>query len=119
MNEEQRPADVTLDSMVALVEQAVRTIERLQKENTALKARLQAQEAQALSAAAEVHAHAHRLQEAQQRIEALIQDAEWSRWFHRKYSESTFYSHIERIFAAEHGMPVPNETAESVGAMHA
>jgi FtsZ-binding cell division protein ZapB len=107
MNEEQRRPNVTLDSMVALVEQAVRTIDRLQKENDALKARLGAYEAEANAAAAQFNAQSNRLQEVELRMSALIQDAEWTRWFQRKYSDSTFYNHIERVFAEEHGLPMP------------
>ncbi|NEX60531.1 hypothetical protein [Noviherbaspirillum galbum] len=141
MTDEQQRAAMTLEGMVALVEQAARTIERLQTENTALKARLAEIENAAAAAAAIAPAvaseapvpapaaapvpapaedealqarqaeQAQRLQEAEQHIQELRRDAEWFRWFHRKYSDSTFYHHIERIFAAEHGMPVPEESS--------
>jgi hypothetical protein len=111
MNEEQRRPNVTLDSMVALVEQAVRTIDRLQKENDALKARLGACESEASAAVAQFNAQSSRLQEVELRMSTLIQDAEWTRWFQRKYSDSTFYNHIERVFAEEHGLPMPPERA--------
>ena len=43
---------------------------------------------------------AARIQALESEMEQMRQDAQWWRWFHAKYHNSTFFGHIEREYAA-------------------
>lgn len=112
MTQHEHSGDITLEDLLALVEKAVGTIERLQAANANLTERLRVQTAVAQEVTEELVNTAAQIQALEQAASALRKDAEWCRWFKGKYGGanfSTFYWHIEKEYRAEH--PEPNEAA--------
>lgn len=100
----QRPGDkdVSSDLLLAAIERAAAVIERLQRENAALAGRMREYEAAAGSAAEALARRDGRIRELEQSAAALKKDADWCRWFRRRYGDSTFFSHIEREYQSVH-----------------
>lgn len=105
MTQQEHSGDITLEDLLALVEKAVGTIERLQAANDTLTERLRRQTAVAQEVTEELVNTATQIQALEQAAAALRKDAEWCRWFKGKYGGanfSTFYWHIEKEYRAEH-----------------
>lgn len=94
-------ADISLDKLVALVEKAARVVDYLQKENAMLADDVKDYQTALQSAAMKAAMQASRIQSLEIEAESLRQDAQWWRWFHDRYHNSTFFSHIEREFEAD------------------
>lgn len=99
--------NITLDDLVGLVENAIRTIERLQSENAFLARQLNEAETAADVAMAEADCKARQIEELAQSGNALKLEAQWYRWFCKKYSNSTFFTFIEKEYRHDH--PEMNE----------
>ena len=92
--------DITLDNLVGLVEKAARIVDHLQRENAVLVDDLKDHQTALQSATMKTALQAARIQALESEIEQMRQDAQWWRWFHAKYHNSTFFGHIEREYAA-------------------
>jgi hypothetical protein len=74
-------ADIRLDELVTRVESAAQMIANLQ---------------------ADIRLQSARIRELEQVEAALRKDADWAGWFRRKYSNSTFYSAVEKEYFYDH-----------------
>ena len=106
---------VTLDNLVGLVEKAARIVDYLQKENAVLAGDIKDHQAALQSAAMKAGRQAERIQALESEMEQLRLDAQWWRWFHAKYHNSTFFNHIEREFAADHSHSQAGNASEKNG----
>jgi hypothetical protein len=98
MDQQVEHTEVTLDKLVALVEKAAQTIERLQGANATLATRLEQSNAQIAAAQARLQEQAERIHELQAAHAREASDAHWCRWFRGKYANSTFYVHIQTAY---------------------
>jgi endonuclease/exonuclease/phosphatase family metal-dependent hydrolase len=73
--------EISLDELVAMVEQAAAKIIRLQEE---------------------VARQNRQIKELEQQQEAARQDADWSRWFRQKYRNTVYYPVIEKAYFEDH-----------------
>ena len=94
--------DITLDNLVGLVEKAARIVDYLQKENAMLADDVKDHQAALQSATMKAALLSARLQALESEAEQLRSDAQWSRWFHQKYRDSTFFHYIQREYLAAH-----------------
>ena len=99
--------DITLDNLVGLVEKAARIVDHLQRENAVLVDDLKDHQTALQSATMKTTLQAARIQALESEIEQMRQDAQWCRWFHAKYHNSTFFGHIEREYAASQAQAEP------------
>lgn len=102
MTQDEDKKDITLDDLLKVVEAAARTIERLQAANATLKQQMRDYEAAMQAAAEDAEIKSRQIEALQKSEAALREEAEWSRWFRNKYSQSTFIAHIERDFENRH-----------------
>lgn len=104
MTEQAEATQTNLDRLVQLVDRAAQTIARLQAENIAQRASMAELKAQLQAAQSELEGKAGRIEALEAEVQsfaALKADAEWCRWFRRKYGQSTFYTHIENAYREE------------------
>ncbi|HJV80322.1 hypothetical protein [Noviherbaspirillum sp.] len=106
--------DITPDDLLALVDKATRAIEHLQNENTRLLRQVSEYKLASDVAAFDLAEKRKRI-EALEQAEAVMQkDARWYRWFRAKYSDSTFFSFIEREFLQSLQSPQADGDKEAV-----
>lgn len=114
MKQPSEKPNITLDDLVGLVENAIRTIERLQSENAFLARQLNEAEAATDTAMAEADCKARQIEKLAQAGNALKLEAQWYRWFCKKYSNSTFFTFIEKEYLHDH--PETNQPVASIDA---
>lgn len=104
MTEQATATKASLDRLVQLVDGAAQTITRLQAENMAQRASMAELQMQLQAVQAQLDGKAARIEALEAEIQGfavLKADAEWCRWFRRKYGQSTFYTHIQNAHRAE------------------
>lgn len=102
--------EITLDDLLRIVDTAAQTIERLQAVNASLMRQIRECESAAQAAVVEADDKARQIEELEKSEAVLREDAQWCRWFKNKYGASTFYSHIEREYQADHrGQDLPGD----------
>lgn len=102
MSQQPKEKDVPIDQLLALMERAAGTIERLQLENAALNSKLRERADTVKAAEKALQSKEERIRELEEAAGTLREDAEWCRWFRGKYGDSAFFSHIERDYQLAH-----------------
>lgn len=109
--------DITPDDLLALVDKATRAIEHLQNENTRLLRQVSEYKLASDVAAFELAEKRKRIEVLEQAEAVMQKDARWYRWFRAKYSDSTFFSFIEREFLQSLHADGEKETASQADSL--
>lgn len=95
-------ANITLNKLVELVEQAVGTADALRKENAALANELKDCRDALQMALAKAEMQSCRIDLLESEAQSLRKNAHWCHWFQDKYRDSTFFDHVEREYRVAH-----------------